>query len=246
MKQVLLGFAVAWVAAGLTVRAAPTLDSAVTNDAAHAELEGRALAARLCALAPAESLTNSGVLKLRGKRSSRSDLPLQFVTRHTETNWTLTYVAATTNSVAAFSVTHVAGQPNQYQFEGLEALKAAPDLLAAFAGSDFWLLDLGTEFFQWPRQMLWKKELKNGQACDVLESRPTQPGTAGYSRVVCWIDQDTGGIVQAEAYDVRGKLLKEFEPKGFRKVNGEWRVEELVIRNVQTGTWTSLNLEYQK
>ena len=118
--------------------------------------------------------------------------------------------------------------------------------LSALAGSDFWLLDLGTDFFHWPGQMLWKKEIKKGQSCDVLESRPANPGVAGYGRIVSWIDRDTGGIVQAEAYDARGKRLKDFEVKEFSKVKGEWRVTEIEMRNVQTKSRTQIVFDYGK
>jgi hypothetical protein len=104
----------------------------------------------------------------------------------------------------------------------------------------------GLEFFHWPGQRLLKREIKKGQSCDVLESRPGDVVTNGYSRVVSWIDRDTGGIVQADAYDVKGKLLKEFEVREFSKVNGEWRVTEVEMRNVQARTSTLLVFDYRQ
>ena len=91
-----------------------------------------------------------------------------------------------------------------------------------------------------------KKELKKGQSCAVLESKDPEPATNGYSRVVSWIDIDTGGIVQAEAYDARGKLLKEFELKEAEKVNGEWKISEFQMRNPQTGSRTTLKFNFGK
>lgn len=109
-----------------------------------------------------------------------------------------------------------------------------------FANSDFWVADLGLEFFHWPAQKVLKHEMRRGQACEVLESMNPEPSTNGYSRVVSWIDNDTGGIVHAEAFDAKGKLLKEFNPKEFKKVNGQWQLQEMEIRNVQTGSRTRL------
>jgi hypothetical protein len=89
--------------------------------------------------------------------------------------------------------------------------------------------------------------MKRGQACKVLESTNPEPFANGYSRVVSWIDNDTLGIVQAEAYDPKGKLLKEFAPKEFKKVDGQWQLQEMEIRNIQTGSRTRLefNLDNQ-
>ena len=54
------------------------------------------------------------------------------------------------------------------------------------------------------------------------------------------IDQETGGILEAEAYDRQGRLLKVFEPKSFKKVNGQWELQEMEIRNVQTSSRTRI------
>jgi len=121
------------------------------------------------------------------------------------------------------------------------------ETMTPFADSDFWVADLGLEFLHWPAQRVLKHEMKRGQACKVLESTNPEPATSGYSRVVSWIDNDTLGIVQAEAFDAKGELLKEFAPKEFKKVNGQWQLQEMEIRNVQTGSRTRLefNLENQ-
>jgi hypothetical protein len=115
-----------------------------------------------------------------------------------------------------------------------------------FAGSDFWLADLGLEFFYWPEQKILKHEMRRGRACKVLESTNPSPSTNSYLRVVSWIDNESGGIVQAEAYNFKNKLLKEFAPKSFKKVNGQWELQEMEIRNVQTGSRTRLEFDLKK
>ncbi len=115
-----------------------------------------------------------------------------------------------------------------------------PDVTESFASSDFWLCDLGLEFFHWPEQKILKHEMRRGRACQVLESTNPNPSPNGYSRVISWIDNETLGIVQAEAYDAKGKLLKEFYPRSFKKVNGQWELQEMEIRNDQTGSRTRL------
>jgi hypothetical protein len=67
-----------------------------------------------------------------------------------------------------------------------------------FAGSDFWVADLGLEFLHWPKHLLLRKEMRRSRPCDVLESTCSQPAT-GYSRIVSWIDIESAGILHAHA-----------------------------------------------
>lgn len=115
-----------------------------------------------------------------------------------------------------------------------------------FAGSDFWICDLGLEFFQWPTQKLLKKEIHRSCACTVLESTNPNPTTNGYSRVVSWIENDSLGVVEAYAYDFNGKKLKNFYPKDIKKVNGQWQVQTLVMENLQTGSKSRIEFDLKK
>jgi hypothetical protein len=115
-----------------------------------------------------------------------------------------------------------------------------------FAGSDFWMADLGLEFLHWPEQRLLKKEMRRGQSCNMLESLNPQSGADGYARVVSWLDIDTGGIVHAEAYDAKHKLLKGFDPKEFKKVNGRWELREMEIRSVKEKSSTRLEFNLER
>jgi hypothetical protein len=80
----------------------------------------------------------------------------------------------------------------------------------------------------------------------VLENLNPNPSTNGYSRVVSWIDEESYGIVHAEAYDAQNKLLKVFDPKSFKKVNGQWELKDMEIRNVQTGSRTRIEFDLKK
>ncbi|HEX5398095.1 MAG TPA: outer membrane lipoprotein-sorting protein [Verrucomicrobiae bacterium] len=116
----------------------------------------------------------------------------------------------------------------------------------AFAGSDFWICDLGLEFFHWPDQKILRGETMRTRFCKVLESTNPNPSTNGYSRVVSWIDNESLGIVQAKAYDAKGELLKDFYPKDVKKVDGQWQVGRLDIYNIQTGSHTRLEFDLNK
>ncbi|HTB83153.1 MAG TPA: outer membrane lipoprotein-sorting protein [Candidatus Sulfotelmatobacter sp.] len=116
----------------------------------------------------------------------------------------------------------------------------------SFSESDFWFCDLGLEFFHWPAQKVLKKDIHRSCGCTVLESTNPDPGTNGYSRVVSWVDDESLGIVEAYAYDRNGKQLKDFYPKDFKKINGQWQVQTLIMENVQTGSKSRIEFDLKK
>lgn len=237
-----------------------------TNTLSGAEIQGRKLARQLCDARPAENFTNTGVLNIRNANGIKSEIPIRIGTVVTATNWSSTYELSpheiVTNEFAPVKllVLHDSSNSNHYRltfsFGGdppRQWTKDRSDIVAIlpFVG-DFSVADLGLEFFHWPAQKVLKKEVKRSRGCTVLES--TNPNSATnnavppirYSRVVSWIDSESGGIVQAEAYDAGGKLLKDFAPKSFKKVNGQWELQEMEIRNVQTKSRTRLEFDLKK
>ncbi len=216
-----------------------------TNDPAAAEREGRELARQLCDLRPEANLTNTGKLVIRLPKKPRQEIPFTSSIRLAEANWTAAYEANPgTNTPIAFSVEHRAETPSRYSVGGTTVL-TNDQTMTPFAGSDFWLADLGLEFFHWPGQRLSKREMRRGKSCLVLESRRPDSWTNGYARVVSWIHTESGAIIQAEAYDARGKLLKEFRPTAVEKINGAWQLKEMEIENVQSGSRTTLVFDPQ-
>lgn len=215
----------------------------VIYDASKAVELGRELGSQLRAATPEAGFTNSGTLHIKVKRQPLVMVAYTCRVQVTPTNWTSHYSAVRgTNALAGFSVEHHTGRPNIYRDDAGKILSDS-QLDVAFAGSDFWLSDLGLEFFHWPEQRVPRWEMARSSGCKVLEStNPTAP-KAGYSRVVSWIGDESGGIVQAEAYDAKGKLLKEFRPTVFEEVNGEWQLKEMEMRNIQTGSRSTLILD---
>lgn len=216
---------------------------------AEAVKQGRALVAEILSQRPAQSVTNTGILRTRDARGRRTQVPLKFEIVAGETNWWSRYEAgAFTDGTGAaeLRVVHAPCQPNEYCLtRNAEPQKlAGSETMIPFAASDFWVADLGLEFFHWPEQRVLKKEIRRGQSCNVLESVNPHPAPGAYAKVRSWIDIDTGGIVYAEAYNDQGKVLKEFAPKSIKKVRGEWQLQEMEMENRQTGsrTWIEFNL----
>jgi len=220
-----------------------------TNDWFDAVIQGRKLAQQLCEARPTENFTNTGVLKIKDGKGRRPEIPVKCVVVVTPTNWQNTYEAFFTNTTETLKIFHPVSQAHQlegdYTFRHEYPTAGRPDADTTFAGSDFRVADLALEFFDWPYQKILpgSTSLKRGRAYTLLESTNPDPSTNGYSRVLTWIDKESGGILEAEAYDVDGRLLKEFAPKTFKKVNGQWELQEMEIRNVQTGSRTRLEFD---
>lgn len=223
---------------------------ATKDDSALAE--GRALAKELISMAPSEGITNTGTLLIKDKGGSSVTIPVSIVIKPGGTNWTTIYQTTTsdTNYSARLVIHHTAGRPNRYEWATGAAASpltlSSDKLMTPFANSDFWVADLGLEFLHWPGQKILRKELRRGQSCRVLESTLTTPAATGYVKVVSWIDIDTGGIVDAYAYDSAGKEFKHFYPKSFRKVEGRYELKRIDITSPQSGSTTTLNFDSPK
>jgi hypothetical protein len=223
--------------------ALPAATGQIRYDDAKAVELGRELVAQLRSLVPETSFTNTGTLAIKPRRQALIKVAYTCRAEVTETNWTSYYSAARgTNILPGFSVEHRAGQPGVYR-DSTGKILSRTELDVSFAGSDFWLSDLGLEFFHWPDQRVSRWEMKRSFGCKVLESRNPHPTPDNYARVISWIHEETGGLIQAEAYDVRGKLLKEFRPTAVQKVNGRHELKEMEIENIRTESVTRLEFD---
>lgn len=216
--------------------------------------EGRALVNQLLAQRPTGNYTATGTLNIRGGSGQSLALTARFQTIVTATNWLSTYQAGDTRQIFRLAIVHAADRPDAYYystnspapildmptFSPHDSRLTGAQTMTAFAGSDFWVADLGLEFLHWPEQKILRKEVKRSRGCSVLESTNPHPLAGGYARVVSWIDSETGGIVQAKAYDADNQLLKEFYPKDFKKVNGQWQVGLMEMDNDQTDSRSRL------
>jgi len=222
-------------------------------DPAEGDREARSLVARLLEQKPDAAVTNTGLLKIRDAEGRTRDVSARFDIVPRAHDWLSVYEAAAAPGSPPINLTiiHTDAQPNQYLLSGPARTPATgavrkltpAELMAPFAGSDFWIIDLGLDFLHWPQQRVLRKQMRKGLFCDVLQSVNPAPTVGGYSRVLSWIAINRPEdivIVHAEAFDSNDKLLKEFDPKKVEKVNGVWQLEEMEILNRQTGTRTRI------
>jgi len=222
--------------------------------------EGQKLAADIRSQFPEENMEVNGVLVVRNSDGKRSKVPFHYQVIVGDRNWSSIYETRPSGSGPAekLEVVRAAGQPTRYRHSlaaAASAHSADPSSLTGdaamipFAGSDFWLADLGLEFLHWPRQRIVEEakiKMRKSRPCKVLESVNPQPDAKGYTRVRSWIDSKTGGVILAEAYGPDNKLLKEFEIGGLIKVNGQYELKNMEMRNARTDTQTVLEFKYQK
>lgn len=227
----------------------------MTNNLSPAANQGRELAAEILSATPVTNFIQTGDLRIRNSKGM-TNIPITFHTELAPEEWYVLYTATLgkAGAVEDLKIVHQDGRPNQYLFsedtgraaDGLESFShlSQAQIMSSFAGSDFSAADLGLEFFHWPDQRIIGQETRRMRDCKVLESINPNPVQGSYSRVVTWIDKQTLGIIHAEAYDANGKLLKIFDPKSLKKVNGQWELQDVEIRNVQTHsrTWIRFNL----
>ena len=217
---------------------------------------GQNLAAQLLSMRPIEDAHWSGSLKIFHRENEIAPVAVQCQTTLGDTNWSVTYLAAAglTNGAEKLTILFSTNAPPQYAY----ARAAAPDaplgelknLSAAeadipLAGSDFWLSDLGFQFYHWPVQNELKGVTRRSRGCHVLESTNPQPAPGGYARVVTYIDAESLQPLQAEAYGADGKIMKEFELGSVEKVNGHYEVKNLKMSDFRTKSRTTLDFDIE-
>jgi hypothetical protein len=253
-RKSLLDFALFAVASIMLTALAATAQT--TNTLSDAEIQGRQLAQRLLEMRPSTNAFQVGIINIRNEKGISTNLSLQVGISVSAGGWSSSYTAALAGGGSELlTIIHADKSTNSYSlydcFDGWGGdcdmgrhLSVAED--TSFTHSDFWAYDLGLEFLYWPVQKILHGDTARGRLCKVLESTNPNPSPHGYSHVDSWIDNETPGILHAEAYDASGKLLKLFDPKSFMKVNGQWEVQDMEIRNVQTGSRTRLEFDLNK
>ena len=211
---------------------------------------GQSLAQELRSAAPPESAAFTGTLKIT-KPGFTNSVPISCKIEKRPDGWTVTYEtkAGGNQPPQRFVIKHSPDKPNAYLYaegsaESREFSRA--QLTLPLAGSDFWLMDLGLDFLWWPLQRVTEFEMRRSRSCRILESRDPKPPAGGYARVLSWIDVETDGILMAEAYDAAGGKLKDFKVGSFKKVKGEYQLQDMEIRNPKANTRTKLEFNLQK
>ena len=215
---------------------------------------GQALASELRSGMPAtDSEIHGTLIIVSGDKTTEVPVSCQ-VKRLEDGTWETLYRTKPQGVMAAeeLVVIHSTNGPNRYLYTraasataSLPQAKPLPEeqLSGLLAGSDFSFGELGMEFLHWPQQLRLKGQMRLGQPCYVLESRNPRPGPI--ARIRSYIDEESGGLLLAEAYDAEGRIVKTFSLHGssFKKVNGQWRLEKMEMRDKNRHSRTTLKFD---
>jgi hypothetical protein len=140
--------------------------------------------------------------------------------------------------------THRVEQDDQWLFlPALERVKriAAQNKSGSFMGSEFSYEDIATQIiekysYKWLRNEVWE-----GLECCVIERRPTDRRSSGYTREIAWLDREYLRTWKVDYYDRKDSLLKTLTLKGYEKhLDRFWRPREMNMVNHQTGKSSEL------
>ena len=211
---------------------------------------GDEIAERLRTMQPGGNTEVSGVLIINERRK----IPVVCNIVTNGNSWKVIYETrpASSSVAAKFIAVHSLTGPNKYlhtRAPGSAAPLPKPKPLTpneaaiSFAGSDFWLSELGFDFLHWPLQKKLPGQMRLGQPCYVLES--INPDAPVVVRMKSFIDKESGGILIAEAYDRNKKMVKEFSLGGssFKKINGQYQLKKMTIRSPREDSETVLEFD---
>jgi Outer membrane lipoprotein-sorting protein len=212
---------------------------------------GRELVAKLLAIRPEENVHWSGTLIISGRETKALPIPIDCETTLGETNWSVTYLAGATatNGAEKLTITFSTNAPPQYLYArapspnarlGETKTLSGAEADIPLADSDFWLSDLGFEFYHWPVQNRLMSVTRRNRGCYVLESVNPHPKPGGYTRVVTWVDAESNQPLQAEAHGADDSVIKAFEVGRIERVHDHYEVKDLKMFNRVTDSRTSL------
>ncbi len=209
---------------------------------AQGEREARKIIDEILSQRPSEAPTN-GTLRIRDAEGNERSLAVRMSILETKTNWTHSYETASGKDKSGDKLTiiHTFGKPNRYLFtragETTATELSGNQTMVPFAGSDFWVADLGLEFLHWPKQRAIKKEMRYHKACVMLESVNPHPATGAYARVESWLTiESPHAPVVARAYDLSGKQLKEFRVESVERIEGQYQLRSIELRDLKAKT----------
>lgn len=95
-------------------------------------------------------------------------------------------------------------------------------------GTDISYEDLSMRFLYWPEGAVQGEETKLLRRCWKVRVEPG--GTESqYGLVVLWVEQESGALLQAEAYDKAGNFARRFSVRSVQKAEGAWILKQMRI-----------------
>jgi hypothetical protein len=93
--------------------------------------------------------------------------------------------------------------------------------------------DLSLHFLYWQKAAVEGEQTMVLQKCWIVRVEPDSPAESQYSKVLLWIGKNNGALMQAEAYDRNGKVIRRFKViSGQKTGEGLWILKEMRIESM--------------
>lgn len=112
------------------------------------------------------------------------------------------------------------------------------------AGTDISYEDLALRFLYWPKATVEGEQTMILQKSWIVRVQPAFPKDSQYASVKLWIAKNSGALMQAEAYDAAGKLVRRFKVISGQKIDDLWILKEMRIEWVGAGQSTDRTPTY--
>jgi outer membrane lipoprotein-sorting protein len=95
--------------------------------------------------------------------------------------------------------------------------------------------DLALKFLYWPNaHVVGEDTIRTRRSWKLQLQAPSRQSQ--YSRIVLWVDRQSGALMRMEGYDWNGRLAKRFEVISAQKIEGRWFLKQMRIEEMQPGT----------
>ncbi len=102
-------------------------------------------------------------------------------------------------------------------------------------GTNVTFEDLSLRLLYWPRARVLGEETVRTRRTWKLEM-PAPRGDSQYGAARVWIDQKSGAVMQIEAYDPAGRLVKRFEVISAQQRSGRWMLRTMRVESLDPAT----------
>jgi hypothetical protein len=96
-------------------------------------------------------------------------------------------------------------------------------------GTDISYEDISLRFLYWSKATVEGEQTMLLRKSWKVRVEPPASADSQYSRVQLWIDKESGGLMQAEAFDQQGRLARRFKVVSGQKIDGAWMLKQMRI-----------------
>lgn len=112
---------------------------------------------------------------------------------------------------------------------------AGTDFATLVRGTDISFEDVAMRFLYWPDAKVLGEESKTLRKCWKLQVAPPKGVNSVYASVVLWIDEESGAMMEAQAYDASGKPATAFKLIEPQMIGGVWLPKKIRIQRMKDG-----------